>query len=81
MQLTAYGASDTGRVRAGNEDRFLVGTTLFAVADGLVVTPPAKWHRRWPLRRSPGWTVVGVQKRPAGHLQEHRSMGVYDRDP
>jgi protein phosphatase len=35
MQLAAYGASDTGRLRAGNEDRFYAGTTLFAVADGL----------------------------------------------
>ena len=35
MQLVAYGASDTGRLRAGNEDRFYAGTTLFAVADGL----------------------------------------------
>jgi serine/threonine protein phosphatase PrpC len=35
MRLAAYGASDTGRVRAGNEDRFHAGTSLFAVADGL----------------------------------------------
>ena len=35
MQLAAYGASDTGRLRAGNEDRFHAGTSLFAVADGL----------------------------------------------
>jgi serine/threonine protein phosphatase PrpC len=35
MRLAAYGASDTGRIRAGNEDRFHAGTSLFAVADGL----------------------------------------------
>jgi serine/threonine protein phosphatase PrpC len=35
MRLVAYGASDTGRIRAGNEDRFHAGTSLFAVADGL----------------------------------------------
>ncbi len=35
MRLAACGASDTGRVRAGNEDRFHAGTSLFAVADGL----------------------------------------------
>jgi protein phosphatase len=35
MRLAVFGASDTGRSRAGNEDRFHAGTTLFAVADGL----------------------------------------------
>ena len=35
MRLAVFGASDTGRVRAGNEDQFHAGTTLLAVADGL----------------------------------------------
>jgi PPM family protein phosphatase len=34
-QLSARGRSDVGRVRAGNEDALHVGTTVFAVADGM----------------------------------------------
>jgi len=35
MQLDASAASDTGRVRAKNEDNLFRGATAFAVADGL----------------------------------------------
>jgi len=34
-KVTAHGRSDVGRVRAGNEDAILVGSNLFAVADGM----------------------------------------------
>ena len=34
-QVTARGRSDVGRVRSGNEDALLIGTTVFAVADGM----------------------------------------------
>ena len=33
--LRAGAATDVGRVRTGNEDRYLVADNLFAVADGL----------------------------------------------
>ena len=33
--VTAYGRSDTGRVRSGNEDAVFIGRSLFAVADGM----------------------------------------------
>lgn len=35
MRVTAYTASDVGRVRQGNEDNAFAGTTTFAVADGM----------------------------------------------
>jgi protein phosphatase len=35
MHVSAFAATDRGRVREGNEDAHLRGTTLFAVADGL----------------------------------------------
>ena len=35
LQFTAHGATDVGRVREGNEDSYFVGTTVFAVADGM----------------------------------------------
>jgi serine/threonine protein phosphatase PrpC len=34
-RVTAHGRSDVGRVRSGNEDALYLGTTLFAVADGM----------------------------------------------
>jgi serine/threonine protein phosphatase PrpC len=34
-RVTGHGRSDVGRVRSGNEDAVLVGTTVFAVADGM----------------------------------------------
>jgi PPM family protein phosphatase len=34
-KVTARGRSDVGRVRSGNEDALFLGTTLFAVADGM----------------------------------------------
>lgn len=33
--VTAHGRSDVGRVRRGNEDALLLGSTVFAVADGM----------------------------------------------
>ncbi len=33
--VTGHGRSDIGRVRSGNEDAVLIGTTVFAVADGM----------------------------------------------
>lgn len=33
--VTAHGRSDVGRVRSGNEDALLLGSTVFAVADGM----------------------------------------------
>ena len=33
--VTAFGRSDVGRVRTGNEDSFLIADTVFAVADGM----------------------------------------------
>lgn len=33
--VTAFGRSDVGRIRTGNEDAFLVAGTVFAVADGM----------------------------------------------
>jgi protein phosphatase len=35
LTVRAYGATHTGRVRAGNEDSYLVGHAVFAVADGM----------------------------------------------
>ena len=35
LQVRAFGATHTGRVRAGNEDSFLVGDRVYAVADGM----------------------------------------------
>ncbi|QBI19983.1 Stp1/IreP family PP2C-type Ser/Thr phosphatase [Egibacter rhizosphaerae] len=35
MQIEAHGQSDIGQVRAGNEDDYFVGRTVFAVADGM----------------------------------------------
>jgi len=34
-QVTAHGRSDVGRVRSGNEDALLIGSSVFAVADGM----------------------------------------------
>jgi serine/threonine protein phosphatase PrpC len=34
-KVTARGRSDVGRVRSGNEDALFLGSTLFAVADGM----------------------------------------------
>ena len=34
-KVTAHGRSDIGRVRAGNEDAILIGSSVFAVADGM----------------------------------------------
>jgi len=34
-RVTAHGRSDVGRVRSGNEDAMFLGSTLFAVADGM----------------------------------------------
>jgi PPM family protein phosphatase len=34
-KVTAHGRSDVGRVRSGNEDALFLGSTLFAVADGM----------------------------------------------
>jgi len=33
--VTAHGRTDVGRVRSGNEDALFLGTTVFAVADGM----------------------------------------------
>jgi PPM family protein phosphatase len=35
LRITAYGATDVGLVREGNEDSLFVGQTVFAVADGM----------------------------------------------
>ena len=35
MRITAYGATDVGRHREGNEDNMFSGATVFAVADGM----------------------------------------------
>jgi PPM family protein phosphatase len=35
MTVRAFGATHTGRVRAGNEDSYLLGDSVFAVADGM----------------------------------------------
>lgn len=35
LAVRAFGATHTGRVRAGNEDSFFVGDGVFAVADGM----------------------------------------------
>jgi protein phosphatase len=35
LTVRAYGATHTGRVRASNEDSYLVGDAVFAVADGM----------------------------------------------
>jgi serine/threonine protein phosphatase PrpC len=35
LDVRAFGATHTGRVRAGNEDSFLVADLVFAVADGM----------------------------------------------
>ena len=35
LTVRAFGATHTGRVRAGNEDSFFVGDAAFAVADGM----------------------------------------------
>lgn len=35
MRIATAAATDVGRLRPGNEDRFFCGTTAFAVADGL----------------------------------------------
>jgi serine/threonine protein phosphatase PrpC len=34
-KVVAHGRSDVGRVRSGNEDSLLIGSTVFAVADGM----------------------------------------------
>lgn len=35
LRVSAYGATDVGLVRTGNEDNLFVGSTVFAVADGM----------------------------------------------
>ena len=35
MRLSSFAGSDVGRARSGNEDSYLCGRTVFAVADGL----------------------------------------------
>ena len=35
MRLSSFAGTDVGRTRAGNEDSYLCGRTVFAVADGL----------------------------------------------
>lgn len=35
VRVVAFSATDKGRVREGNEDSFYVGSTVFAVADGM----------------------------------------------
>jgi PPM family protein phosphatase len=35
MRLSSFAGTDVGRVRSGNEDSYLCGRTVFAVADGL----------------------------------------------
>ena len=35
MRLSTFAGSDVGRTRSGNEDSYLCGRTVFAVADGL----------------------------------------------
>jgi PPM family protein phosphatase len=35
MRLSSFAGSDVGRTRAGNEDSYFCGRTVFAVADGL----------------------------------------------
>jgi protein phosphatase len=35
MMVRAFGATHTGRVRAGNEDSYFVGDAVYAVADGM----------------------------------------------
>ena len=35
LTIRAFGGTHTGRVRAGNEDSFLVADLVFAVADGM----------------------------------------------
>lgn len=35
MRISVYASSDVGRVREGNEDSLFVGTTVYAVADGM----------------------------------------------
>jgi serine/threonine protein phosphatase PrpC len=35
MRLSSFAGSDVGLVRSGNEDSYLCGRTVFAVADGL----------------------------------------------
>lgn len=35
LTVRAFGATHTGRIRAGNEDSFLIGDAVFAVADGM----------------------------------------------
>jgi serine/threonine protein phosphatase PrpC len=35
MRLRSFAGTDVGRVRSGNEDSFVCGRTVFAVADGL----------------------------------------------
>ena len=35
LTVRAFGATHTGRVRAGNEDSYLIGESVYAVADGM----------------------------------------------
>ena len=46
LSLTWAAVSVAGLVRESNEDSVYAGHRLFAVADGMGGTPPARWRAR-----------------------------------
>ena len=51
---TMFGSrTDIGCVREHNEDSLVVAPPLYAVADGMAATPPARSPAKWPCAPLP----------------------------